>query len=511
MNRKNRYLLLTVLASSITACGGGGSSATGGSSSSPTPTPTPVACGYDSSADGTLVNSVAELEGALTAAGGNGSPDKIYLAAGTFNVSQTLFYDAKGTTESIEIIGCGSDQTIIDGGGTTRIFHFMKDGEISDWGSSNIHQPPYPTLIIRNISVRNGNDANDYNRNGKDGGGILIERYNTSIYESDFIKNRSEFTGGAVSGAANLFVKDSSFTDNYARNAGSAILACGSVRIEGSEFRRGRDGGIGTNGAAVARVICLEQDYSTLPVEVVNSTFSDNRTAISVTGGYGSEPGGLGEVVVEGSTLSESHIRALDLAHAGNLTIRGSVFSDNGPWEQANESTDCTRVEFTCDAGGAIFDRTGGGLFDISDTSFIRNFALDYGGAIFRLGSQRCVNGTEGCDPTRTPSLPFDVILADVNFEANRSHRGAAISIARENNVSFGFMNGNIYLERVSLKDNVGHRPALSVSGVPEDETETSIIVAGGNVVNCLGSQSGNTADFVILSKGTLSTTCLQN
>lgn len=462
-------------------------------------------CTHLSTADGVLVETAENLQTAMDRAGGNGINDIIYLAAGIYEPEETIVYDAKGTTESVALVGCSPQDVVIDGQDQIRLFHFQKNGPIMDWQSSSIHLSPYPSLAMSGITVRNGTDANDYNIYGKSGGGALIERYLTELEDMRFVGNKSQSIGGAVAGPSNLVVRDSVFLNNYARQGGSAVSACGMLEIVDSNFEDGSSVEA-YSGAAVYRGVCLEADYSLLPVVVTRSMFTNNRTALSIIGGYGLEQGNLGHVEITDSTFQASWRTALDLADAGHLSITRTEFLFNGPQSIDTNPSECVDHDFSCTGGGAILDRTGDGIFAIEDSIFEGNMARDYGGAIDRLGSANCETANPPCDPNVDGLDPeYNIVLRNTVFRDNQSHRGAAISIARSK-TKRGFQRGNVSIEGGSFIDNVGRAVVLEEGLVSSDEAETSIVVAGGDVETCDAVFSGNTADRIVLAKGSYTT-----
>ena len=130
------------------------------------------------------VTTPAEFQTALDTAEANGADDTINVAAGTFSISTTLEY-VPGDSEnySLEIIGAGSDLTILDGGNTAKIL-FIYEPE-TDKTNANVS--------ISGITFQNGN-YDDY------AGGLHVECYSgvITIENNFFINNVGDEEGGGL-------------------------------------------------------------------------------------------------------------------------------------------------------------------------------------------------------------------------------------------------------------------------------------------------------------------------
>jgi predicted outer membrane repeat protein len=505
-----RVTAILFASSLLFGCGGGGGGSSSGSGGGTATVPvTPPLCTHASTADGVLVTNVAELQAALTNAGGNGRDDVIYIAAGLYKPEQTLVYDAKGTTEKISLVGCASDDVVIDGQSKIRIFHFQKNGRIGDisaWRNSTIHNPPYPALRLQGLTVKNGDSINDTNQYGYSGGGMLVERYNTELNQIRVLNNRDAYEGAGVNGVADVSIKDSVFQNNAntSFSGGGAISACGAVTITNSTFDS-------NSRLAVYRGICIEADYSRLPITIHNSVFKRNQTAVYALGDYGASNGSLGQMTVSNSRFEENRGSAL-VSRVGNLTITNTRFVSNGfQTSDTSNAVNCVDYDFfPCGSGGALLvDNyiTGGGVVSITGSEFSNNYAPNYGGAIAMGGVRDCqvTYSREGtpCNPVVSGFDPeYNIVLRDTTFTGNRSHRGAAIAIARMPLARSGFQRGSITIDGGSFRDNVAELITPAAGITPVDELQTTIIGTGGVVRACGTTFSNNRADAVVAGKG---------
>lgn len=210
--------------------------------------------------------------------------------------------------------------------------------------------------------------------------------------------------GGAISGGWRTYVEviDSTFQQNTANAQGGAIYVGtdSTLSIVGSTFTSNSS----SSGGAVRSMLA--------PVTVIKSTFTGNTSkggggAIETDGV--SEPNGRGgQILICGSvisnntshddgggaflwTYSSEHIIIRQTTFEGNKTTAGSgggARLSTGPSEKAAGEGPSLTVEgssFLSNAGG-----NGGGLYvhclptcDITNSTFYKNSARDFGGAIF--------------------------------------------------------------------------------------------------------------------------------
>jgi len=470
-------------------------------------------CRFTNVTDGILVSNAQQLRTALANAGGNGKDDIIYINGGTYIADTPFVYDAKGGVDKISLIGCDKEDVVFDGLSQKRVFHFQKNGAISNYLSSqqyNIHNPPFPSLLISKLTVKNGKDVGDNNTYGRNGGGMLIERYTTELDQLVFTANYGQYWGGGFAGAGDLTIRSSRFTGNTALQAGSAFESCGSIVmydtiVEGGNFSQA------FNGVAISRTICVEANYANKNVSIYRSTFRSNGGALGVIGGYGLQQDGsgnvpLGEVLIEDSIFQDNARHALDFVNAGNMTVRRTQFLRNGPRKNSDEFeglwADCTHQSFSCSWGGAIAIRSGIGILRFEDSEFTDNNSPNYGGAIFH-GGGNCELNESPCLPLLDPrSKQPSLVLVNTLFKGNRSHRGAAVSIGRLPGGQ-GFQFGNAMIVGGAFENNVATVVVPSSGKMPIDGLVSSVLYVGGQLTLCgQTSFQGNLADKDVFTLG---------
>ena len=244
---------------------------------------------------------------------------------------------------------------------------------------------------------------------------------------------------------------------------------------------------------------------------MIGLTKHDVRGAFYVRGGYGAPSGSFGQLTIADSVFDSNTEHAV-VARLGNVNITNTSFLNNG-YQTADVSAaaECVDYDFyPCTNGGALFVdnwSVGGGVVTIEDSEFTGNYAPNYGGAIAMGGVRDCEQNfsREGspCNPAVAGSnTEYNLVLRNTTFHSNRSHRGAAIAIAKMPLVAEGFQRGSVTIEGGAFTDNVAELIEPAPGVVPVDELETSIIGAGGTVRTCGTTFSGNVADAEVAAKG---------
>ncbi|RJP22887.1 MAG: hypothetical protein C4520_07635 [Candidatus Abyssobacteria bacterium SURF_5] len=157
-------------------------------------------------ADTFNVSTVAQLEGALTAAGANGTNDSILLAAGTYTVTGSLAYmPAASENKSIVIRGAGAGSSILDFGGVTGgLAVYLAD--LTDDSSAHV--------LVRGITFQHAIEGSFY-------GGLYVETKlaNVTVEGCEFRNNTSGYGGGAYFDTAGgtISIANCVFVDNTAQ------------------------------------------------------------------------------------------------------------------------------------------------------------------------------------------------------------------------------------------------------------------------------------------------------
>ncbi|WOT05770.1 right-handed parallel beta-helix repeat-containing protein [Shewanella youngdeokensis] len=460
----NSYYLLPVFLTPL-MCGCGSDS----DNSTPTPNPddsvpmlpiTPAdpiikECAFQDTSAGYLVSSVSELESVLHTTANNGEDDIIYIAAGTYSVTEPLTYDFSTLNgeamEKLSLYGCGADQTIFDGGDITRVFNFYKNGPEID--AVSVHVGPHPQLHIQDLTIQNGNSLiSGSDKYGNSGAALHVQRYETDLVRVHLLNNLDIYEGSAMNGSGHTTLTEVVVTNN---SGGTAISVCGQLTVTDSVISD-------NDGGGVYRGICLDGNYAEYDVDIVRSNFDSNGTlgALYVLGS--TTPG---RMTITDSVFSHNSSRSYGAAvgtRHGNLTIKGSQFIAN---EVIDDQMQCTDYTMDCQSGAALFVDNwypGGGLINIENTIFKDNVATDNGAAI-DLGFYDCesdiIRGySDYCVPTDYSTALQNAItltIADSIFSGNRSANGANLSVSKTR-LSSGFQSANVSISHSTFTEDTG-------------------------------------------------------
>lgn len=506
-----------------------------------------AACMHPENLDGIVVSDVDELRDQLVLAAQDGRDTVIYINGGKYEVSEEIHYDAKGSLNRISLIGCGSADVIFDGKGESRIFSFVPDGlnEANYGGETTI-----PTAHLQDMTILDGYCYGDRSSGSLEGcvgaGGVEANEFNLSAINVVFKGNFSNLDAPAAT-ARNLRVVGTRFTENKFPYTGSFAYNNMQRTIGGSW------GVVYTRGSVVLdKTIFDDNDvdrlvYSKFPywipceemlVSVTDSRFSNNL-GVGLTileprcDGFSPVKNQADRLIVRRSLFEGHGLMAIDYL-GGNALIEDSEFRMNSNGFHPRADTQCdayffsgqgatgendTGHDWDCyHAGGISVDKfmAGHGTLRIVNSKFIDNSSKDFGGAINVRGSINCEESgyyryQEGCDrlvngPLNSDAIAdYDVDIIGSTFEGNSAHRGAAISVSRIAIAWNSFQLGNVRIRDSRFIDNKGVWGSApdGWSGVHED-TETSIIVTGGDLNIESTVFQGNSADIPLHVKGTL-------
>lgn len=257
-------------------------------------------------------------------------------------------------TETAKIVNTNR-KTVINGGGLVtlsgagkhRILYQNTCDAAQVWTTNHCDRQRRPLLVIRDLTLRQGNSTGDFTEGGG-GGALLVRGGQLRVIDSTFIKNRCDRTGPDLGGAAIRVLSHWPKTR---------------VHISGSEFRGGRC----SNGAALSSI--------GVSWRVVDSVFKNNRAIGSgANPAQSGTPGGGsgGAIYMDGNRMK--------------LIVRRTSMTGNSARE----------------GGGAIFfvsnNRTG--TMTLAKSTLTDNvsesFETDGLPGIFFLGARppRLINGT---------------------------------------------------------------------------------------------------------------------
>lgn len=269
--------------------------------------------------------------------------DVVFLPPGTYPISNLI-----NISTDMEIWGSGSGVTFLDGGGTSQIFHrtgpsaqltiqdltFQNGYSGIGTGGSCFSQGAGYTTTMRYVhflnctvggrggainssgtltiedSLLQGNTASGGPTANNSGGAIYTTGGELTLVRTVFMDNLVSLTGldgrgGAIHHGASdgtLTIIDSTFSGNQGV-AGGAVMAFGTVHIEGSTFYNNDDGA----------VYFASTDKT---MDIVNSTFSGNTG-----GGIWS----AGETWIRSSTFSNNTGGLSVYAFPGPAHIKNSI------------------------------------------------------------------------------------------------------------------------------------------------------------------------------------------
>ena len=293
-------------------------------------------------------------------------------------------------TAAVTINGNGVEETIVDGDGSSRLFHIS--GADFD-------------VEFRNLTLRDGNTL---------GGGGVVCSYvtgtsNVTISNSIVSGNYARSKGGAIySYYGDVTVTNSSITGNRAYNSqGGAIFAAnGIVSITNSTFSGNRTH-FGTGGA-------ISTFAASADVIVVNSIVSGNSAAHG-GGIYASN----GNVTLTNSSVSGNEARTGDgggiLARNGNVTLTNSTVSNNTAGNDGGgiHSGDGDVTLTDSAVSGNYADSDGGGLTSDDGTVTLTGSTIS-GNTASGIGGGMYINSG-------------DVLITNSTLSGNRADEGGAV------------------------------------------------------------------------------------
>jgi hypothetical protein len=274
---------------------------------------------------GTPASCTADAFVAAVAAGGiitfNCGPD---LATITLTKPAKVFND-KGPKVVID----GGGKVVLDGGGKTRILYMNTCDQNQVWTTPHCDNQESPQLTVQNLTFANGNSKNETKYDG--GGAIYASGGRLKVVNARFINNVCADTGADVGGGAIRAFQQYSSLPIYVVNStfGGA---------DGS-------GNVGSNGGGISSI--------GVSWTILNSLFSYNH-AIGNGGNpaqSGTPGGGSGGAIYnDGNTMTLSlcgtrieynKVNAYGSAiffvtndHTGNMTIDSCTITNNigGTW-----------------------------------------------------------------------------------------------------------------------------------------------------------------------------------
>ncbi len=395
-------------------------------------------------------NGICTLRAAIDESNALAGADTINIPAGTYtttipgnleNANQTGDFDI---SESISIIGAGSDQTIIDGGGLDRVFDFY-DSTIATADQD---------LTMTGLTIQNGLvDANDHSPHG----GAAIRKYDENSNSmrqtvfTDLIVQNNTITnseGGAItfgtdSGSnSQLEVQNVQINDNTSTNIANAEYGAiftaftTEVNIDNLTIfdNNVTDGLLVSNSGALS----LTNVYG----NISNSTINDNNTGlgagitiykeseadliidnvnihgnISTSFGGGVQYAGTGEssVYLNNSTIHNNQA----------VTLGGGIWHEERQYVAFSMYVNDSHIyNNSAQNGGGI--ATIGGHMQINKSLIENNIASIYGGGIYSRNNAINAGILEEYAAGEVQSIRTEIL--NTTIVGNESSRGSGVT-----------------------------------------------------------------------------------
>ncbi len=256
----------------------------------------------------------------------------INLPAGHITLTQgELAVTGNEDGHTVTIVGGGARATVIDGGGTTRVFE-------QQTGS-----PATGNLALSDLTVTGGAAGATSPSLPGDGGGVLFGGYGTlTLTGVALVGNTATFGGGALDVAfegpspASVVITGSTIAGNKVTGGagngqGGGMAVFGPLTITNSTVTGNTVGNPGTNegGGIVAAKSSSDQSTTPEPITLVNTTVAGNSVTGLAPAGIGDFGGGLsGDALPTANNVDVgpfySQLTARNTIIAGN-TVDGST------------------------------------------------------------------------------------------------------------------------------------------------------------------------------------------
>jgi hypothetical protein len=146
--------------------------------------------------NGTPASCTSRAVVAAVAAGG-----VIRFSCGPRPVTIVLRATAKVRNTSAQVVIDGGGKVTLSGGGARRILYMDTCDPAQVWTTSHCQDQAHPVLIVRNITLENGNSTGQ-RFDGGGGGAIFARGGQLKVVRTRFLNNRCDATGPDLGGAA---------------------------------------------------------------------------------------------------------------------------------------------------------------------------------------------------------------------------------------------------------------------------------------------------------------------
>jgi predicted outer membrane repeat protein len=347
--------------------------------------------------------SAGSLRGAINQANAAGGSETVTLGAGLFKLTQFSTADTStagdlDVTCDLTVLGQSAATTIIDGGGTDRVFDIKSILNVS----------------FQNLTIQNGLAE------GEKGAGVGATGGSLNFVNVNLENNFSTSDGGGISTTSgNITLTNCSLFGNHAVKDGGAIFTSkGAITISNSTLQLNT---AGSSGGAV------ELDGGTATMTITNSSVNNNRSGryAGAIADFSHGALSISKAVIinnvcanSGGAIEASGSLTIDSSNVGFNTAQfgggGAIYAvDSQTLVQITNSnlsadkatdgsggaveTDAKTVTFANDIlvsnvanndlGGAIYEDNTTVLFSVSDSTINNNVAESSGGGIYANGS----------------------------------------------------------------------------------------------------------------------------
>ncbi len=401
---------------------------------------------------------VSTLRATIMQANARVGEDTIILSPGTYTLTLGG-RDEDGAvtgdldiTDTLNIIGSGTDQTFIDAAQIDRIFHVL----------------PGVSLNLSNLTLQRGNAS------ATDNGGAIRNQGTVALRNVQALDSSAARGGGIFNEATGtLTVTDSLFRANTAIVQGGAIFNNGSMEMTGSQIGVATQLAANLASSAAATTVTVNDvsQFPTAPGFVIRIDSEEMRvTAIS-----GNEltvvrkVNGVLAAHVQNALVSQGNVANVHgggLYNLGNALIQQNFFVGN----VANSR------------GGAIYNATSAALnsADVRQSTFADNFASSRGAAIYNEDTFLITNSTISSNESGTNAAIGNTLTGTVDINNstvvdNVAYRGGGLA--------------NTTLGTVTVKNTIlANNQSTTIAGIKAPNARGTFTTGGNNFV-------GNNAD----------------
>jgi predicted outer membrane repeat protein len=316
-------------------------------------------------------------------------------------------------TDTLSIVGPGTDQLAVDGDDSTRVFDIdatpvtisdmtIQHGNTSGQGAGIQSTGP---LTLTNVDVRANTSVND-------GGGVYVD--NTVVITGGLFRN-NQCTGLGCSGGGlyvlkTLTLSDTNFISSVSNGSGGGAFAYGITKVNGGRFENNRsDSGAGGGLFTGSRLTLKDTEFISnsaaldgggarafLATQVFGGRFERNQSATDGGGLYVRDIASMTDTQFLSNTSAQGNGGGAYIS--GTLMLTNTLFISNSAPGGGSATAGGGGGAYTpaaASVNGAWFERNqsivGGGLsaegeLQMNDTVFISNTATAQGGGAYAVG-----------------------------------------------------------------------------------------------------------------------------